>query len=161
MMASKNTICLWYDGAALDAARFYAETFPDSSVGTVLRAPGEYPNGKQGDVLTVEFTVIGIPCVGLNGGPEFKHNEAFSFQVATDDQTETDRLWNAIVKNGGQESQCGWCKDRWGVSWQITPRALIAALSDRDPAAAKRAFEAMMVMKKIDIAAIEAARRGR
>ena len=160
-MPRKNTICLWYDGAAVDAARFYAETFPDSTVGAVHRAPGDYPNGKQGDVLTVEFTVIGIPCIGLNGGPEFKHNEAFSFQIATDDQSETDRLWNAIVRNGGQESQCGWCKDKWGVSWQITPRALIAALSDRDPAAAKRAFEAMMPMKKIDIAAIEAARRGR
>jgi predicted 3-demethylubiquinone-9 3-methyltransferase (glyoxalase superfamily) len=160
-MANKNTICVWYDSTALDAARFYAETFPDSTVDAVLRAPGDYPNGKQGDVLTVEFTVIGIPCVGLNGGPGIKHNEAFSFQIATDDQAETDRLWNAIVQNGGQESQCGWCKDRWGVSWQITPRALIAALSDRDPAAAKRAFEAMMAMKKIDIAAVEAARRGR
>ncbi|MGO9635157.1 MAG: VOC family protein [Steroidobacteraceae bacterium] len=160
-MPCKNTICLWYDGTAVDAARFYAGTFPDSTVGAVLRAPGDYPNGKQGDVLTVEFTVIGIPCIGLNGGPEFEHNEAFSFQIATDDQAETDRLWNAIVRNGGQESQCGWCKDKWGVSWQITPRALIAALSDRDPAAAKRAFEAMMPMKKIDIATIEAARRGR
>jgi len=160
-MANKNTICLWYDGTALDAARFYAETFPDSTVGAVLRAPGDYPNGKQADVLTVEFTVIGIPCVGLNGGPQIRHNESFSFQIATDDQAETDRLWNAIVQNGGQESQCGWCKDRWGVSWQITPRALIAALSDRDPAAAKRAFEAMMGMRKIDIAAIEAARLGR
>jgi predicted 3-demethylubiquinone-9 3-methyltransferase (glyoxalase superfamily) len=160
-MASKNTICLWYDGTAVDAARFYAETFPDSSVAAVHRAPSDYPNGKQGDVLMVEFTVIGIPCVGLNGGPEFKHNEAFSFQIATDDQAETDRLWDAIVRNGGQESQCGWCKDKWGVSWQITPRALIAALSDRDPGAAKRAFEAMMPMKKINIAAIEAARRGR
>jgi predicted 3-demethylubiquinone-9 3-methyltransferase (glyoxalase superfamily) len=160
-MSNKNTICLWYDGTALDAARFYAETLPNSAVGAVQRAPGDYPNGKQGDVLTVEFTVVGIPCVGLNGGPEFKHSEAFSFQIATDDQAETDRLWNAIVRNGGQESQCGWCKDRWGVSWQITPRVLIAALSDRDPAAAKRAFEAMMPMKKIDIAAIEAALRGR
>jgi predicted 3-demethylubiquinone-9 3-methyltransferase (glyoxalase superfamily) len=160
-MVATNTICLWYDGTALDAARFYAETFPASTVGAVLRAPGDYPNGKQGDVLTVEFTVIGIPCVGLNGGPEIKHSEAFSFQITTEDQAETDRLWNAIVQNGGQESQCGWCKDRWGVSWQITPRALIAALSDRDPAAAKRAFEAMMPMRKIDIAAIEAARRGR
>jgi 2-polyprenyl-6-hydroxyphenyl methylase/3-demethylubiquinone-9 3-methyltransferase len=160
-MAKKNTVCLWYAGSALDAARFYAETFPDSAVGAVQRSPGDYPNGKQGDVLTVEFTVIGIPCVGLNGGPAIKHNEAFSFQIATDDQPETDRLWNAIVQNGGQESQCGWCKDRWGVSWQITPRALIAALSDADPAAAKRAFEAMMSMKKIDIAAIESARRGR
>jgi 2-polyprenyl-6-hydroxyphenyl methylase/3-demethylubiquinone-9 3-methyltransferase len=160
-MAGKNTICLWYDGTALDAARFYAETFPDSAVGAVLRAPGDYPNGKRGDVLTVEFTVIGIPCVGLNGGPRVKHNDAFSFQVATDDQAETDRLWNAIVRNGGEESQCGWCKDRWGISWQITPRALLAALSDADSAAAKRAFEAMMPMHKIDIAAIEAARRRR
>jgi len=160
-MAATNTVFLWYDGAALDAARFYAETFPASTVGAVLRAPGDYPNGKQGDVLTVEFAVIGIPCVGLNGGPEIKHNEAFSFQIATDDQAETDRFWKAIVQNGGQEGQCGWCKDRWGVSWQITPRALTAALSDRDPAAANRAFEAMMAMKKIDIAAIEAARRGR
>jgi 2-polyprenyl-6-hydroxyphenyl methylase/3-demethylubiquinone-9 3-methyltransferase len=160
-MAGKNTIFLWYDGTALDAARFYAQTFPDSSVGAVVRAPADYPNGKQGDVLTVEFTVIGIPCVGLNGGPAVKHSEAFSFQVSTDDQAETDRLWDAIVRNGGQESQCGWCKDQWGLSWQITPRALIDALSDRDPAAAKRAFEAMMPMKKIDIAAIEAARHGR
>ena len=128
--------------------------------GAVMRAPGDYPDGKQGDVLTVEFTVIGIPCVGLNGGPEFKHNEAFSFQIATDDQAETDRLWNAIVGNGGQESACGWCKDKWGLSWQITPRVLIAALADPDRAAAKRAFEAMMTMKKIDIATIEAARRG-
>jgi len=160
-MAPKNTICLWYESAALDAARFYAETFPDSTVGAVHRAPSDYPSGKQGDVLTVEFTVIGIPCVGLNGGSQFKHSEAFSFQIATDDQAETDRLWNAIVRNGGQESQCGWCKDKWGVSWQITPRALIAAISDRDSAAAKRAFEAMMPMKKIDIATIEAARSGR
>ena len=160
-VASKNTICLWYDGAAVDAANFYAETFPDSAVGAVHRAPGDYPDGKQGDVLTVEFTVAGIPCIGLNGGPLFKHNEAFSFQIATDDQAETDRLWNAVVGNGGQESACGWCKDRWGVSWQITPRALIAAVSDPDRAAAKRAFEAMMTMSKIDIAAIEAARLGR
>jgi 2-polyprenyl-6-hydroxyphenyl methylase/3-demethylubiquinone-9 3-methyltransferase len=159
-MASKNTICLWYDRDALDAAKFYAETFPDSSVGAVHRAPGDYPSGKQGDVLTVEFTVMGIPCLGLNGGPVFKHNEAFSFQVATDDQAETDRLWSAIVGNGGQESECGWCKDKWGLSWQITPRALIAAIADPDPAAAKRAFEAMMEMRKIDIATIEAARRG-
>jgi predicted 3-demethylubiquinone-9 3-methyltransferase (glyoxalase superfamily) len=159
-MAPKNTICLWYDGTAVDAARFYAETFPNSSVGAIHRAPGDYPSGKEGDVLTVEFTVMGIPCLGLNGGPAFKHNEAFSFQVATDDQAETDRLWNAIVGNGGQESACGWCKDKWGLSWQITPRALIAAVSDPDRAAAKRAFEAMMEMKKIDIAAIEAARRG-
>ena len=159
-MPDRNTICLWYDHTAEDAARFYAKTFPDSTVGAIQRAPGDYPAGKQGDVLTVEFTVLGIPCLGLNGGPEFKHNEAFSFQIATDDQAETDRLWNAIVGNGGEESQCGWCKDRWGVSWQITPRALIAALSDPDGAAAKRAFVAMMSMKKIDIATIEAARRG-
>ena len=159
-MVSKNKICLWYDGTALDAATFYAETLPDSSVGTILRAPGNYPSGKQGDVLTVEFTVVGIPCIGLNGGPQFTHDEAFSFQIATDDQAETDRLWNAIVGNGGQESECGWCKDRWGVSWQITPRALIAAISDADPTVAKCAFDAMMTMRKIDIAAIEAARRG-
>ena len=159
-MVSKNTICLWYDGTALDAARFYAETLPGSTVGMVLRAPGDYPCGKQGDVLTVEFTVIGIPCLGLNGGPMFKHSEAFSFQVTTDDQMETDRLWNAIVGNGGQESACGWCKDKWGLSWQITPRALMAAIADPDRAAAKRAFEAMMQMGKIDIAKIEAARRG-
>jgi predicted 3-demethylubiquinone-9 3-methyltransferase (glyoxalase superfamily) len=156
----KNTICLWYDGTALEAANFYAATFPDSAVGTVHRAPGDYPAGKQGDVLTVEFTVIGIPCLGLNGGPAFKHQEAFSFQVATDDQAETDRLWNAIVGNGGQESACGWCKDKWGLSWQITPRALTAAIADPDRAAAKRAFKAMMQMRRIDIAAIEAARRG-
>ena len=159
-MTSKNTICLWYDGTALDAATFYAKTFPDSAVGAVHRAPGDYPAGKQGDVLTVEFTVMGIPCLGLNGGPQFRQTEAFSFQVATDDQSETDRLWNAIVANGGQESECGWCKDRWGLSWQITPRALMDAITDSDPAAAKRAFDAMMTMKKIDIAAIEAARRG-
>ncbi|MCY1204108.1 3-demethylubiquinone-9 3-methyltransferase [compost metagenome] len=159
-MASKNTICLWYDRDALDAAQFYARTFPDSAVGKILRAPGDYPSGKQGDVLTVEFTVIGIPCVGLNGGTAFKHSEAFSFQVSTEDQAETDRLWNAIVGNGGQASECGWCRDKWGLSWQITPRVLIEAISDPDPAAAKRAFEAMMTMGKIDIATIEAARRG-
>ena len=160
-MTSKNTTCLWYEGGAVDAANFYAETFPDSAVGAVLCAPGDYPAGKQGDVLTVEFTICGIPCLGLNGGPQFKHSEAFSFQIATDDQAETDRLWNAIVGNGGQESVCGWCKDRWGLSWQITPRALTAAMSDPDRAAAKRAFDAMMTMTKIDIAAIEAARKGR
>ena len=159
-MGHKITICLWYEGTALDAARFYAETFPDSSVGAVMRAPGDFPSGKQGDVLTVNFTVAGIPCVGLNGGPAFKHNEAFSFQIATDDQAETDRLWNAIVGNGGEESACGWCRDKWGVSWQITPRALLDAVSDPDRGAAKRAFGAMMTMRKIDIAAIEAARRG-
>ena len=159
-MSPKNTICLWFDGAALDAATFYAETFPDSAVTAVHRAPGDYPSGKEGDVLTVGFTVLGIPCLGLNGGPMIKHSEAFSFQVATDDQTETDRLWNAIVDNGGQESECGWCKDRWGLSWQITPRVLIEAYTHPDPAVAKRAFEAMMTMRKIDVAAIEAAVRG-
>ena len=157
---AKNTICLWYDGDAEEAARFYAETFPDSSVGAVHRAPGDFPSGKEGDVLTVEFTVMGIPCLGLNGGPAFKHNEAFSFQVATADQAETDRYWNAIVGNGGEESACGWCKDKWGLSWQITPVALTKAITDPDPAAAKRAFDAMMTMRKIDVAAIEAARRG-
>jgi 2-polyprenyl-6-hydroxyphenyl methylase/3-demethylubiquinone-9 3-methyltransferase len=159
-VVSKNTICLWYDGTALDAARFYAETFPDSAVGTIYHAPADYPAGKQGDVLTVEFSVIGIPCLGLNGGPAFRHNEAFSFQVATDDQAETDRLWNAIINNGGQASECGWCKDKWGLSWQITPRALTDALADPDRGAARRAFEAMMQMTKIDVALIEAARRG-
>ena len=157
---AKNTICLWYDREAEAAARFYAKTFPDSSVGAVHHAPADYPSGKKGDVLTVEFTVMGIPCLGLNGGPTFKHNEAFSFQVATTDQAETDRYWNAIVGNGGQESACGWCKDRWGFSWQITPRALLRANSNPDKAAARRAFEAMMTMRKIDIARIEAAERG-
>lgn len=159
-MTHKNTICIWYDGIALDAAKFYAETFPDSAVGAVLRAPGDYPAGKQGDVLTVEFTVAGIPCLGLNGGAGVTHSMAFSFQIATDNQADTDRLWNAIVGNGGQESECGWCIDKWGLSWQITPRALSAAIADPDPAAAKRSFDAMMTMKKIDIAVIEAARRG-
>ncbi len=157
--AAKNTVCLWFDLDAEDAARFYAATFPDSSVGAVYRAPGDFPDGRVGDVLTVQFTVMGIPCIGLNGGPAFKHSEAFSFQVATADQAETDRYWNAIVGNGGQESACGWCKDKWGLSWQITPRALLEAIADPDPAAAKRAFDAMMTMGKIDIAAIEAARR--
>lgn len=159
-MTHKNTICLWFDGAALDAARFYAATFPDSSVEAVHTAPGDYPACKQGDVLTVEFTVMGIPCLGLNGGPGIQHNQAFSFQVATDDQAETDRLWQAIVGNGGEEVACGWCRDKWGLSWQITPRVLTAAITDPDPAAAKRAFEAMMGMVKIDIAAIEAAFKG-
>jgi predicted 3-demethylubiquinone-9 3-methyltransferase (glyoxalase superfamily) len=157
---TKNTVCLWYDGNAEDAARFYAATFPDSSVDAVHRAPGDFPSGKEGDVLTVLFTVMGIPCLGLNGGSAFKHNEAFSFQVATADQSETDRYWNAIVGNGGQESDCGWCKDKWGLSWQIAPLALTEAIADPDTAAAKRAFDAMMQMKKIDIAMIEAARRG-
>jgi len=157
---AKNTICLWYERDAEEAARFYAETFPDSSVGAVHRAPGDFPSGKQGDVLTVEFTVMGIPCLGLNGGPEFKHNEAFSFQVATEDQVETDRYWNAIVGNGGQESECGWCKDKWGISWQITPIVLTEAYTSSDRSAARRAFDAMMSMKKIDIAVIEAAVRG-
>jgi predicted 3-demethylubiquinone-9 3-methyltransferase (glyoxalase superfamily) len=157
---ARNVICLWYDRSAEEAARFYAKTFPDSAVTAVHRAPGDFPDGKEGQVLTVEFTVLGVPCVGLNGGPAFKHSEAFSFQVVTEDQAETDRYWNAIVGNGGAESQCGWCKDKWGLSWQITPRVLIEATTDSDRAAAKRAFDAMMKMKKIDIATIEAARRG-
>ena len=157
---ARNTICLWYDGTALEAAEFYAATFADSRVGAVTRAPGDFPGGKQGQVLTVEFSVLGIPCLGLNGGPQFPHTEAFSFQVLTDDQAETDRLWNALVGNGGQASACGWCRDRWGLAWQITPVALMEALKDPDRAASKRAFDAMMTMGKIDIAAIEAARRG-
>ena len=159
-MVNKNTICLWFDGTALDAAQFYARTFPDSAVGAVFHAPADYPSGRQGDVLTVQFTVLGVACLGLNGGPAFRHTEAFSFQVATDDQAETDRLWDAIISHGGQASACGWCKDRWGLSWQITPRALSDALADPDPAAVRRAFEAMMQMTKIDIATIEQARRG-
>ena len=155
----KNTICLWFDKDAEEAARFYAATFPDSRVTAVHRAPADYPSGKAGDVLTVLFTVAGIPCLGLNGGPAFPQTEAFSFQIATDDQEETDRYWNAIVGNGGAESACGWCKDRWGVSWQITPRALTEAVAAGGEEA-KRAFEAMMTMHKIDVAAIEAARRG-
>jgi predicted 3-demethylubiquinone-9 3-methyltransferase (glyoxalase superfamily) len=156
----KAAICLWYDRDAEAAARFYAEVFPDTRVRNVQRAPGDFPDGKQGDVLVVEFTVLGIDCIGLNGGPTFKQSEAFSFQIGTRDQAETDRYWNAIVGNGGQESQCGWCRDKWGVSWQITPVALTEAIADKDPAAARRAFEAMMKMKKIDIATIEKARRG-
>ena len=159
-MNNKNTICLWYNGDALEAATFYANTFPDSAVKAVHHAPGDYPSGKQGDELTVEFTVLGIPCVGLNGGPLFKHSEAFSFQVSTEDQEETDRLWHAIIDNGGQASACGWCKDKWGLSWQISPRVLVEAVTSKDPAVAKRAFEAMMNMTKIDIAAIEAAIAG-
>ncbi len=159
-MVSKNTICLWYDGGALEAAQFYAKTFADSAVGRIMHAPSDFPSGKRGDVLTVEFTVMGVACLGLNGGPGVKHNEAFSFQVATDDQEETDRLWNAIVGNGGKENVCGWCQDKWGLSWQITPRVLTDAITDPDPGVAQRAFEAMMQMGKIDVAAIEAARRG-
>ena len=159
-MISKNTICLWFNGTALEAAEFYAKTFPDSAVKAIHRAPSDFPSGKKDDVLTVEFTVAGIPCVGLNGGPAFKHSEAFSFQISTEDQEETDRLWNAIVGNGGQESACGWCKDKWGLSWQITPRVLAEGVANPDPMVAKRVFEAMMTMKKIDIAQIEAARRG-
>ena len=157
---AKNTICLWYDGDAEEAARFYAEIFPDSTVGADHRAPSDNPSSKEGDVLTVEFTVMGIPCIGLNGGPMFKHCEAFSFQVATETQEETDRYWNAIVNNGGQESACGWCKDKWGLSWQFSPIVLTQAVAGPDPAVAKRAFDAMMTMKKIDVAAIEAACRG-
>lgn len=156
----KNTICLWYDKDAEAAANFYAKTFPNSAVGAVHRAPSDYPGGgKKGDVLTVEFTVIGIPCIGLNGGTQFQHSEAFSFQIMTEDQAETDRYWNAIVGNGGAESQCGWCKDKWGLNWQITPRVLTEAMA-KGGETARRAFEAMMPMKKIDIAKIEAARRG-
>lgn len=158
-MNAKNTICLWYDGTAEEAARFYADTFPDSRVDSVHRAPGDFPGGKAGDVLTVQFTVLGIPCLGLNGGPIFPHTEAFSFQVMTEDQEETDRYWNAITGNGGQESACGWCKDRWGLNWQITPRTLTEALAAGGDEAA-RAFAAMMTMHKIDVAAIDAARRG-
>lgn len=154
------TLCLWYDKDAEDAANFYAATFPDSRIGAVRRAPGDFPGGKEGDVLTVDFTVLGVPCVGLNGGPIFPHSEAFSFQVHTDTQEETDRYWNAIVGHDGQESACGWCKDKWGLNWQITPRALTDAMADPDPAVAKRTFEAMMTMRKIDIAAIKAARTG-
>ena len=158
-MIPKNTICLWFDKDAQDAVEFYAATFPDSSVKNVFRAPADFPGGKAGDVLTVEFTVCGIPCIGLNGGPVFKQSEAFSFQIATEDQEETDRYWNAIVGNGGMESECGWCKDRWGVSWQITPKTLTEALRAGGDEA-KRAFDAMLTMSKIDVATIDAARRG-
>lgn len=155
----KNTICLWYDHDAEEAARFYARTFPDSAVGAVQRAPSDFPGGKAGSVLTVEFTVCGVACLGLNGGDAFRHSEAFSFQIATEDQAETDRYWDAIVGNGGAESACGWCKDRWGLSWQITPRVLIDAMA-RGGAVARRAFEVMMDMRKLDVARIEAAVRG-
>lgn len=158
-MITKNTICLWYDKDAEEAAKFYAATFPDSALINVFRAPSDFPGGKAGDALTVEFTVCGIPCVGLNGGPIFKQSEAFSFQIATEDQEETDRYWNAIVGNGGMESECGWCKDRWGVSWQITPKTLTEALRAGGDEA-KRAFDAMLTMSKIDVATIDAARRG-
>ena len=159
-MIARNTVCLWFDHDALEAARFYAATFPDSHVDGIFRAPADYPAGKRGDVLTVGFTVAGVPCVGLNGGPAFAHSEAFSFQIATEDQAETDRLWNAITGNGGQESDCGWCKDRWGLSWQITPRVLLEAFTGNDPDKARRAFEAMLSMRRIDVAAIEAAIAG-
>lgn len=160
MTPAKNTICLWYDGNAQDAATFYAKTFPDSAVDAVHLAPGDYPSGKKGDVLTVDFTVMGIPCLGLNGGPSVKHNIAFSFQVATTDQAETDRYWNAIIDHGGSANDCGWCQDKWGLSWQITPIILTQGITHPDPAVAKRAFEAMMTMQKIDIATIEAAIHG-
>ena len=156
---AKNIVCLWYEGEAEAAARFYAATFPDTHVTAVHRAPGDYPDGKQGDALVVEFSVMGIPCIGLNGGPRFKHSEAFSFQVATDDQAETDHYWNALTADGGEESQCGWCRDKWGISWQITPRALTQAMAAGGEIAG-RAFTAMMPMKKIDVAVIEAAVRG-
>lgn len=158
--AAKNRVCLWYDGDAESAAAFYAGLFPDSEVISVQRSPNDYPNGKAGDVLVVEFSVMGVQCIGLNGGPGFPHTFAFSFQVATDTQEETDRYWNALVDNGGEESQCGWCKDKWGINWQITPRALTNAMASPDRAAAKRAMEAMMTMGKIDIARIEAAFAG-
>lgn len=154
-----NTICLWFESDAEGAANFYARTFPDSSVTSVDRAPADFPSGKAGDVLTVSFTVVGVQCLGLNGGVAFTHSEAFSFQIVTDDQEETDRYWDAIVGNGGQESACGWCKDKWGISWQITPRALLDALAAGGDEA-QRAFEATMTMTRIDIAAIESARRG-
>lgn len=159
MAQAKNTICIWYDKDAEAAANFYAETFPDSAVLAVFHAPSDYPSGKAGDVLTVSFTVAGVHCIGLNGGPAFQQSEAFSFQIATDSQEETDRYWNAVVENGGEENACGWCKDRWGVSWQITPRTLTDALAAGGDES-RRAFEAMMEMRKIDVAAIERARRG-
>jgi predicted 3-demethylubiquinone-9 3-methyltransferase (glyoxalase superfamily) len=159
-MPAKNTICLWFDKDAEEAARFYTNTFENSSLGSITRAPGDYPSGTEGQVLTVEFTVMGIPCLGLNGGPAFKHSEAFSFQISTQDQAETDRYWNAIVDNSGQESDCGWCKDKWGISWQITPAILPLGIKNPNPEVAKRVFEVMMTMRKIDVAAIERAIRG-
>ena len=160
MTAAKNTVCLWFDKTAEDAANFYAATFPDTRVSAVHRAPGDYPSGKQGDVLTVEFELMGISCVGLNGGPIFPQTEAFSFQIATDDQAETDRYWDAIIGNGGKASECGWCKDKWGLSWQITPRVLTDGMADPDPAVRQRVFASMMTMRKIDVAGIAAARTG-
>lgn len=154
---AKNTVCLWYNGDAEEAAQFYAQVFPNTFINAIHFAPGDFPSGKEGDVLTVEFSVMGISCTGLNGGSAFKHNESFSFQVSTDDQAETDRYWEAIVSNGGIESDCGWCKDKWGISWQITPKILIQAITHPDPDAAKRAFQAMMTMKKINVAEIEKA----
>jgi len=159
-MSAKNRVCLWFEGGAEEAATFYASVFPDTHVTAVHRAPGDYPDGQEGSVLTVEFTVMGIEVIGLNGGPIFKHSEAFSFQVETENQEETDRYWDAIVGNGGQESNCGWCKDKWGLSWQITPRALSDAMTSPDKAGAKRAMQSMMTMRKIDIAAIERAFAG-
>lgn len=159
-MVSKNTVCLWFNGTAEEAARFYAATFPDSAMGAVHYAPSDFPAGKQGAPLTVEFTVAGIACIGLNGGPGFPHSQAFSFQISTEDQAETDRLWHAVIDNGGEANACGWCRDKWGLYWQITPRVLMEGVTDPDPAVAKRVFEAMMQMTKIDIATIEAARRG-
>ncbi|MET0293000.1 MAG: VOC family protein [Steroidobacteraceae bacterium] len=156
----KTTLCLWYDHTAEEAANFYAKTFPDSRVRSIQHAPGDYPDGKKGNVLVVEFTVLGLDCIGLNGGPIFPHTEAFSFQIATRDQEETDRYWNAIVSNGGKESECGWCKDKWGVNWQITPQILTDAISSKVPGVAKRAFDAMMTMKKIDVATIQKAVSG-
>jgi predicted 3-demethylubiquinone-9 3-methyltransferase (glyoxalase superfamily) len=159
MLVSKNTICLWFEDDAEEAARFYTGIFPNSRLGAIHKAPSDYPNGKAGDALTVEFVVGDIPCIGINGGPMFKHSEAFSFQISTEDQEETDRYWNAIVSNAGLESQCGWCKDKWGISWQITPRVLTEAMA-RGGSGAKRAFDAMMLMQKIDVATIQAAVRG-
>lgn len=159
-MTRKIQPCLWFNRNAEEAARFYADTFPDSRIDSIERAPGDYPSGKAGDVLVITMTILGMPFMLLNGGPEFTFDEAVSFQVATDDQEETDRYWNAIVSNGGQESVCGWCKDRYGLSWQITPKRLTELMADKEPARSKAAFDAMMQMKKIDIAALDAAVEG-